>query len=151
MYNRCVGTRYCANNCVYKVRRFNWFEYEYDSPLHLQLNPDVTVRSKGIMEKCTFCVQRIHRARYSANGQGRDIREGEVTPACVQTCPTSAIAFGNLADPNSAVARRALRGEHDEDKRVRQYEVLAETANKPGITSLRKVMDLIDGHPGEEA
>ncbi|MCZ6749587.1 MAG: 4Fe-4S dicluster domain-containing protein [SAR324 cluster bacterium] len=151
VYNRCVGTRYCANNCVYKVRRFNWFEYEYDSPLHLQLNPDVTVRSKGIMEKCTFCVQRIHRARYSANGQGRDIREGEVTPACVQTCPTSAIAFGNLADPNSAVARRALRGEHDEDKRVRQYEVLAETANKPGITYLRKVMDLIDGHPGEEA
>jgi Fe-S-cluster-containing dehydrogenase component len=134
-----VGTRYCSNNCPYKVRRFNWFNYEWEAPLHLQLNPDVTVRSKGVMEKCTFCVQRITRARQAANAQGRDLHEGEVTPACVQTCPTKALAFGNLADPNSSVSKRALRDRNQRDKRVRQYEVLEDLKQLPGITYLRKV------------
>jgi molybdopterin-containing oxidoreductase family iron-sulfur binding subunit len=140
VYNRCIGTRYCSNNCAYKVRRFNWFDYQADAPLHLQFNPDVTVRSKGVMEKCTFCVQRIHRARFAANGDGRDIREGEVTPACVQTCPTHALTFGNLSDPNSAVSRKAGRDEKGMEARVRQYEVFAELSNKPSITYLRKVL-----------
>jgi len=140
VYNRCIGTRYCSNNCAYKVRRFNWFNYEVEEPLYLQLNPDVTVRSKGVMEKCTFCVQRIHRARFAANGDGRDIREGEVTPACVQTCPTKALTFGNLSDPNSAVSRKSARDEKGLEARVRQYEVLPELSNKPSITYLRKVL-----------
>jgi molybdopterin-containing oxidoreductase family iron-sulfur binding subunit len=147
VYNRCVGTRYCSNNCAYKVRRFNWFDYTWDEPLHLQLNPDVTVRSKGVMEKCTFCVQRIHRARFAANAEGRDIREGDVTPACVQTCPTKALTFGNLADPNSEVARKAARDEKGMETRVRQYEVFPELANKPAITYLRRVAS----GPSEEA
>jgi anaerobic selenocysteine-containing dehydrogenase/Fe-S-cluster-containing dehydrogenase component len=139
IYNRCVGTRYCSNNCPYKVRRFNWFNYEWESPLHLQLNPDVTVRSKGVMEKCTFCVQRINRARQAANAQGRNIGEGEVTPACVQTCPTKALTFGNLSDPNSAVARKSMRERKELEQRVRQYEVFPELKQHPAITYLRKV------------
>ncbi|HUJ75775.1 MAG TPA: molybdopterin dinucleotide binding domain-containing protein, partial [bacterium] len=138
VYNRCVGTRYCSNNCSYKVRRFNWFTYEWEAPLHLQLNPDVTVRSKGVMEKCTLCVQRIQRAKMHAESEQRIVREGEITPACVQTCPTHALTFGNLADPNSAVSKKALRGEHAKE-RVRQYEVLQETRNMPAMTYLRKV------------
>ena len=134
-----MGTRYCANNCAYKVRRFNWFQYEAEAPLNLQYNPDVTVRTKGVMEKCTFCVQRIHRARLAANAKDRDIREGEITPACVQTCPTSALTFGNLSDPGSAVSRLAGRGEGGEAERVRQYEVMPELANLPAVTYLRKV------------
>ncbi|MEE8395738.1 MAG: molybdopterin-dependent oxidoreductase [bacterium] len=138
VYNRCVGTRYCANNCPYKARRFNWFHYEVDSPLHMQLNPDISVRSKGVMEKCTFCVQRIQRARFKADGEGNMVRDGDVTPACVQTCPTKALVFGNLADPQSAVSKAAARGKGK--KRVRQYEVLAELANEPAVTYLRKVV-----------
>jgi molybdopterin-containing oxidoreductase family iron-sulfur binding subunit len=139
IYNRCVGTRYCSNNCPYKVRRFNWFNYEWEAPLHLQLNPDVTVRSKGVMEKCTFCVQRINRARQSANAEGRNLRDGEVTPACVQTCPTKALTFGNLADPASEVSRKAMRDRKEAEHRVRQYEVLPELKQHPAITYLRKV------------
>ncbi len=139
IYNRCVGTRYCSNNCGYKVRRFNWFNYEFEAPLHLQLNPDVTVRSKGVMEKCTFCVQRIQRAKMAAHSEGRELRDGEVTPACVQTCPTQALTFGNLADPNSAVSKRAQRQEEQAQQRVRQYEVLAELRNLPAVTYLAKV------------
>jgi molybdopterin-containing oxidoreductase family iron-sulfur binding subunit len=139
IYNRCVGTRYCSNNCAYKVRRFNWFDYEWESPLHMQLNPDVTVRTKGVMEKCTFCVQRISRARRAANAEGRNLRDGEVTPACVQTCATKALTFGNLLDASSAVARKALAGRGQADQRVRQYEVLPELKQRPAITYLRKV------------
>ncbi|MBI4082192.1 MAG: 4Fe-4S dicluster domain-containing protein [Candidatus Lambdaproteobacteria bacterium] len=139
VYNRCVGTRYCSNNCAYKVRRFNWFNYEFKSPLHLQLNPDVTVRSKGVMEKCTFCVQRIQHARLKADGEGRPIKDGEVQPACVQTCPTRALTFGNLADPASEVSRKSMRGEEARQKRVRQYEVLEELANLPAVTYQRRV------------
>jgi len=144
VYNRCVGTRYCSNNCAYKVRRFNWFEYQWASPLHLQLNPDVTVRSKGVMEKCTLCVQRIQRGKDKATAEGRIAGDGDITPACVQTCPTNALVFGNLKDENSRVAQLAMRGEAQEEKRVRQYEVLPETSNKPAMTYLRKVT--LQGH-----
>ncbi len=139
IYNRCVGTRYCSNNCAYKVRRFNWFQYEWDAPLNLQLNPDVSVRSKGVMEKCTFCVQRLRRARQLANDQGREVADGEATPACVQTCPTGALTFGNLADANSEVSRKALAKPKQKKERVRQYEVLEELRQLPAVTYLRKV------------
>jgi len=107
VYNRCVGTRYCQNNDPYKVRFFNFFDPVIDAPLTEQLNPDVTLRSAGVMEKCTFCVQRIRRAEEKALVEGRDLQDGEVTPACVQTCPPGALIFGDLDDPNSQIARLA--------------------------------------------
>ena len=137
IYNRCVGTRYCSNNCAYKARRFNWFNYEFPSPLDQQLNTTITTRDVGVMEKCTFCVQRIKTAKYDAQSLGRDLKDGEVITACQQTCPTKAITFGNLMDTESAVSKNALR--EDSDKRDRQYEVFAELNYKPAITYLKKV------------
>jgi molybdopterin-containing oxidoreductase family iron-sulfur binding subunit len=131
VYNRCVGTRYCSNNCPYKVRRFNWFHHVWEEPLHLQLNPDVTVRSKGVMEKCTFCVQRIQAAREHAKDEERKIQDGEVTPACVQTCPAEALVFGNLKDRESAVSRQ----HHD----PRRYYILQDRNTRPGIAYLKRV------------
>jgi len=131
VYNRCVGTRYCSNNCPFKVRRFNWFTYEFPYPLNLQLNPDVTVREKGVMDKCTFCVQRINRARLDGKDEGRTIRDGEVQTACSQGCPTHAITFGNLKDPDSAVSHKA-RG-------ARGYRALDELGVRPAITYLEDV------------
>jgi len=107
VYNRCVGTRYCANNCPYIARAFNWFNPYLPEPLNEQLNPDVTVRSRGVMEKCTFCIQRIKRGEDQAAAEGRPIHDGEVRPACAQTCPTDAIVFGDLHDPDSRVAELA--------------------------------------------
>lgn len=107
VYNRCVGTRYCANNCPYKARRFNWFEHKDSLPLHHVSNPDLSVRPKGVMEKCTFCIQRIRFAKDQAKDGKRLVKDGEVVPACAQTCPTGAITFGNLLDPNSQVSQLA--------------------------------------------
>src|SRR3990167_7275710 len=131
VYNRCVGVRYCANNCPYKVRRFNWFQYDRPEPLNLQLNPDVTVRSVGIMEKCTFCVQRIREVENRAKAEGRAVKDGEVVPACVQTCPAEAIVFGDLKDPESRVSKVS----HD----VRRYRVLEHLNTQPAVTYLKKV------------
>jgi anaerobic selenocysteine-containing dehydrogenase/Fe-S-cluster-containing dehydrogenase component len=135
VYNRCIGTRYCANNCPYKVRRFNWWDYDFPTPLNWQLNPDVTVRTKGVMEKCTFCVQRIVGARQEARLAGRDLRDGDVMTACQQSCPTDAIVFGDLKDPNSRVNR--LR----ERNRSRGYRVLEELNTQPAIVYLKDVVE----------
>ena len=131
VYNRCVGTRYCAQNCPWKVRVFNWFTYQFAEPLNWQLNPDVTVREKGVMEKCTFCVQRIHEVERNAASEMRPVRDGEVVPACVQTCPTEVFVFGNFSDPNSAVTRAA----HSH----RGYRALGELNTHPAIVYLSKV------------
>lgn len=111
IYNRCVGSRYCSANCPFKVRYFNWYDYPstenvWPAEMTQQLNPDVSVRSKGVMEKCTFCVQRLSAAKSSARNEGRLVRDGEVQTACQQACPTNAISFGNLVDPESRVAKQ---------------------------------------------
>lgn len=132
VYNRCVGTRYCENNCPYKVRRFNWFEYSHPDPLaNLALNPDVTVRTRGVMEKCNFCVQRIEEAKIRARNENRPIKDGDIQPACQQSCPADAIIFGNLVDLKSRVA------ELKRDKR--DYVLLEELNLRPALSYLRKV------------
>jgi anaerobic selenocysteine-containing dehydrogenase/Fe-S-cluster-containing dehydrogenase component len=142
VYNRCVGTRYCANNCPYKVRVFNWFTMEWPEPLNWQLNPDVTVRETGVMEKCTFCVQRIRDAQNTARLQNRGATDGEITPACAQTCPGDAIVFGNIRDPNSRVSRIAASG--------RGYRVFEGLNTQSAITYLRKVSLRADDHAAGE-
>jgi len=132
VYNRCIGTRFCSQNCPYKVRRFNWFDWEWPEPLNRQLNPDVTVRAKGVMEKCSFCVQRIKEAHGIAKNENRKIRDGEVIPACVQTCPTDALTFGNLMDMTSRVWNLV----HD----PRAYQVMGYLNTKPAVIYLRKVL-----------
>jgi len=147
IYNRCVGTRYCANNCTYKVRRFNYFDYALESwpgLLRLQLNPDVTVREQGVMEKCQFCVQRIEAARQPAKDEGRPIRDGEVVPACQQTCPTGAITFGNTRDPEARVVKQA------DGAPKRAYHSLMSLNTRPGITYLAQVGREVDEHSDGE-
>jgi molybdopterin-containing oxidoreductase family iron-sulfur binding subunit len=133
VYNRCVGTRYCSNNCPYKVRTFNWRDARFPRPLDLQLNPDVTVRTKGVMEKCTFCVQRIRAAENTARERGRPPADGEVIPACAEACPTTAIVFGDLLDPSSRVARASAGG--------RGFAALAELNTRPAITYLARIRE----------
>ena len=107
VYARCIGTRYCANNCPYTTRFFNWFGPQWPEPLERQLNPDVSVRAAGVMEKCTFCVQRIQDAQDVAKDEDREVRDGEIRTACSQSCPAQAIVFGDLDDPESRVAELA--------------------------------------------
>ena len=140
VYNRCVGTRYCSNNCPYKVRYFNWYNYaerggQYEAfpePLSMLLNPDVTVREKGVMEKCTFCVQRIRGAQNQARLENRAVRDGDIVTACQQTCPSEAIIFGDLNDKRSQVYELAGN--------PRGYHVLAGLNTKPAITYLARVV-----------
>ncbi len=131
VYNRCVGTRFCANNCPYNVRMFNFWEPVWPESLQNQLNPDVTVRSRGIMEKCTYCVQRIRRTELTAKKEGRLPADGEMQPACVQACPTDALVFGDIKDPESKVSRKAAN--------ERRYRLLEVQGTEPNLVYLKKV------------
>ncbi len=135
VYNRCIGTRYCANNCPYKVRRFNWFAHDWPSPLNWQLNPDVTVRTKGVMEKCTFCVQRIVEGKNDARMEHRPVRDAEIHTACQQTCPAKAITFGDLKDAESRLSVKVR------DAR-RAYHVLDELNTTPAVTYLKRIIEV---------
>jgi molybdopterin-containing oxidoreductase family iron-sulfur binding subunit len=130
VYNRCVGTRYCANNCPYSVRFFNFFAPRWDAPLEKSLNPEVSRRTVGVMEKCTFCIQRIRKGEDRAKDEHREVRDGDVVPACVETCPTRAMYFGNIADPQSEVARlsRSNRAER----------LMEDLGTEPRVIYLRK-------------
>lgn len=130
VYNRCAGIRYCAVNCPYKVRMFNWYNPYFPEPLNNQLNPDVTVRTRGIMEKCTFCIQRIRRARDEANAEGRSLKDGDVQVACAQTCPTEALVFGDLRDPESRVSKLA--------RSSRAFVLLEELGTEPSVSYLKR-------------
>jgi MoCo/4Fe-4S cofactor protein with predicted Tat translocation signal len=149
VYNRCVGTRYCSNNCPYKVRRFNWFYYDghhRKENLHMALNPDVTVRTRGVMEKCTFCVQRIKEGKNTAKDENRPLKDGEITPACAEVCPTNAIVFGDLNDKDSRVSKMFAS--------QRQYTLLEEVNAAPRVRYMAKIRStdrvMSSGHHEEE-
>jgi len=129
VYNRCIGTRYCANNCPYLSRVFNWFDYEIPEPMAYYLNPSVTVRRRGVMEKCTFCVQRIHAGQEQAKAEGRPVQDGDIVPACAQACPTDAIIFGDLSDPQSRVSQMA--------RSQRSFRQLEELGTEPRVIYLK--------------
>jgi Fe-S-cluster-containing dehydrogenase component len=134
VYNRCIGTRTCSSYCPYKVRRFNWYDYrQLGDPEQAAKNPDVTVRSRGVMEKCTYCTQRIQAALVQADKQSRDLRRDEVVTACQQACPTKAIVFGDLNDRESTVSKRRASGRH--------YVLLEELGTQPRTTYLARWND----------
>ena len=142
-YNRCIGTRYCANNCPYKVRRFNWFRYyqtdEYDFQFNndlgrMVINPDVTVRSRGVMEKCSMCIQRIQAGKLEAKKERRRPMDGEIQVACAQSCPTDAITFGDMNDSTTAVSKLLAN-----EKKGRAFGVIEEINVKPSISYLVKI------------
>ena len=138
VYNRCIGTRFCANNCPYHVRYFNFWEPEWPDSLKNQLNPDVTVRSRGIMEKCTFCIQRIRRSKREASRDGVEVQDEarNINPACVNACPTDTLYFGDFNDPNSKVSKLKKKelGDHG-----RGYKLLDELGTDPNVIYLKKV------------
>ena len=158
IYNRCVGSRYCSANCPFKVRYFNWYDYPttenvWPAEMTQQLNPDVTVRSKGVMEKCTFCVQRLTAAKVTARNEGRLVRDGEVQTACQQACPTNAITFGNLVEPESKIAKQwanqqvelAREGQAKDEKEggsdLRGYRIFEELRAYPSVMYLERVRE----------
>jgi Fe-S-cluster-containing dehydrogenase component len=130
IYPRCIGCRYCTNACPYTVKSFNWYAPQWPKPMGNYLNPDVAIRPKGVVEKCSFCVQRLQRAREQAQCEGRQLREEDYVPACVQSCPSAAMYFGDLDDPNSQVAALAQSG--------RAFRLLEELGTKPKVYYLRE-------------
>ncbi len=160
VYNRCIGSRYCSNNCPYRLRYFNFFSYyeTWATPLHMQLNPDLTVRNKGVMEKCTFCVQRIRAAKDKARQESRKVRDGEFTTACAQTCPTSAILFGDLLTlhtPGGGVGDTVVAGlwkkhqvalgvtsQRKQNSEMRGYRVFENLRTDPCVMFLERVREV---------
>jgi molybdopterin-containing oxidoreductase family iron-sulfur binding subunit len=126
-----VGTRYCENNCPYTVRRFNFWDSEHPGRTTVSLNPDVTLRQRGVVEKCTFCVQRIRDGKENAKMAGRNVADGEIVPACAQTCPTQALVFGDLKDPHSRASILA--------RERRAYKLLEELNTEPGVHYLARI------------
>jgi molybdopterin-containing oxidoreductase family iron-sulfur binding subunit len=142
VYNRCVGTRYCANNCPTKARRFNWFDYDRGGDLRrMALNPDVVVRSRGVMEKCSMCVQRIEEARALGKREGRALADGDIHTACQQSCPSQALVFGDSNDPNSQLSKLAGGG--------RAYTILEEINVRPQVTYLAQIRANGEGEAGQ--
>ncbi len=153
VYNRCIGSRYCSNNCPYRLRYFNFYSYYEESwpePLNQQLNPDLSVRDKGVMEKCTFCVQRIRTGKDKAAREGREVRDGDVVTACAQSCPTKAITFGDLLDEKAEVTKlwKAHQVElgkaeqHKSDSKLRGYRVLEGLNTDPCVMYLDRVREV---------
>jgi len=152
VYNRCIGSRYCSNNCPFRVRYFNFYSYYEDawpSPLNQQLNPDLSVRDKGVMEKCTFCIQRIRVAKDKAKMEGRKVNDGDVTTACAQACPTSAITFGDSLDETSEVSKlwakhQVKRGPYKQNKKtegLRGYRIFEELNVNPSVMYLERIRE----------